>query len=225
MTETGVFRPKLSMDGNFTTIPNSWIRGTGLSATSNFLLIYFLSHEVGYHLQFEQIMRETGIGAKAFRSALKELEAAGYLKAERPIQPNGLRGAYRYTITEPTTLPQATVVQATIAEATVDEGAVLRKQLKEENLKEDNAKRTASYLAADWYPSEDDWQLMAEHFPGIDLKLETHSFRDYWTNKNKKLIDWSKAWRNWIRNAHRFQQAKGKDESAELLKRIINGED
>jgi hypothetical protein len=225
MTETGVFRPKLSMDGNFTTIPNAWIRSTGLSATANFLLIYFLSHEVGYHLQFEQIERETNIGAKAFRSALKELEAAGFLKAERPIQANGLRGAYRYTITEPTTLPQATIAEATIAQATVAEGTVLRRQLKENNLEEDKEKRTASYLAADWYPSEAVWQVMSEHFPAIDLKLETHAFKDYWTNRNKKMIDWSKTWANWIRNAHKFSQAKGKDESAEVLRRIINEEE
>lgn len=223
MTETGVYRPKLTMDGNFTTIPNAWIRNTGLSATANFLLIYFLSHEIGYHLQFEQIERETSIGVKAFRSALKELERAGWLRAERPIQPNGLRGAYRYTITEPTTVPQATIAEATIAPATVAEGTVLRKQLEEDNLKENKETKKASrYLSADWHPSERDWQVMAEHFPEIDLKLETHAFRDYWTSRNKKMTDWDATWRNWIRNAYKRSKPSKKDNSDEVLRKAMN---
>lgn len=212
------------MDSNFTTVPNSWIRSTGLTPTANFLLVYFLSHEVGYHLTFEQIEREVNIGRHALRSALKDLQDHGWLVLERPQQANGQLGSYRYVIQEARG-GYSTVEHSTVDNSTVENSPHIKRQLKEDNLEEAKENRTASYLAADWHPSEADWRLMAEHFPGIDLKLETHSFRDYWTNKNKKLIDWSKAWRNWIRNAHRFQQAKGKDESAELLKRIINGKE
>jgi len=222
MNQPGVYRPNMSAESNFTIVPNNWIRATGLQPIANFLLIYFLTHEPGYELRFEQIERETGIGRHALRTALKNLQDNGWLVLERPTLPNGQLGAYRYTLTEARG-QCSTVEDSTVESPTVENQPHYKKQIQEDNLKENKeTKKTASYLAADWYPSEADWQLMAEHFPGIDLKLETHSFRDYWTNRNKKLIDWSKAWRNWIRNAHRFSQAQSKDESAEVLRRIIN---
>lgn len=221
---SGVYRPKLTMDSNFTTVPNSWIRSTGLAPTANFLLVYFLSHEIGYHLTFEQIEREVNIGRHALRSALKDLQDHGWLVLDRPQQANGQLGSYRYVIQEARGA-FSTLEDSTVDNSTVENSPHIRKQLKENNLEEDKEKRTASYLAADWYPSEAVWQVMSEHFPAIDLKLETHAFKDYWTNRNKKMIDWSKTWANWIRNAHKFSQAKGKDESAEVLRRIINEEE
>ena len=63
-------------------------------------------------------------------------------------------------------------------------------------------------LPEDWQPKENDFLVMEEHFPSIDLKLETHAFRDYWSGisglKGKKL-DWDATWRNWIRNVHKRQ--------------------
>lgn len=68
-------------------------------------------------------------------------------------------------------------------------------------------------LPENWQPKENDWQVMVDHFPTLDLKLETHSFRDYWHSvagaKGKKL-DWDATWRNWIRNAYKRQSTKSK---------------
>jgi hypothetical protein len=66
-------------------------------------------------------------------------------------------------------------------------------------------------LPEDWQPKESDVQLMKEHFPSIDLKLETHAFRDYWASvagaKGKKA-DWDATWRNWIRNSYKRNKPK-----------------
>ena len=70
-------------------------------------------------------------------------------------------------------------------------------------------------LPEDWQPREEDIQLMTEHFPSVDLKLETHSFRDYWKSvpgaKGKKS-DWDATWRNWIRNGFKRNQSKKNDD-------------
>jgi DNA-binding GntR family transcriptional regulator len=131
----GIYRPRLSHDGNFTIIPNSWIRNSGLSAHANYLLIYLISHEIGYEIKFEQISRETGLGVKAIRSAIRELQAAGWLTTERTKKPNGQLGAYRYRVIEPnaTTLPQATVAEATMAQATMAQGTHNKKINNKEN--------------------------------------------------------------------------------------------
>ena len=63
-------------------------------------------------------------------------------------------------------------------------------------------------LPEDWQPRENDIQIMDEHFPEIDLKLETHAFRDYWagiSGARAKKSDWDATWRNWIRNNHKRQ--------------------
>jgi hypothetical protein len=61
-------------------------------------------------------------------------------------------------------------------------------------------------LPEDWQPRQEDVSVMKEHFPSLDLKLETHAFRDYWRSvpgaKGKKS-DWDATWRNWIRNTYK----------------------
>jgi len=68
-------------------------------------------------------------------------------------------------------------------------------------------------LPEDWQPRENDIQIMNEHFPEIDLKLETHAFRDYWAGiagSRAKKSDWDATWRNWIRNNHKRQAQSNK---------------
>jgi hypothetical protein len=72
-------------------------------------------------------------------------------------------------------------------------------------------KREGERLPEDFSPTQKSWDIMAEHFPQVDLKLETHSFKDYWfsatgTNATKK--DWDAAWRNWIRNSYKRAKPK-----------------
>ena len=63
----------------------------------------------------------------------------------------------------------------------------------------------AHKLPNDFKPSDESIAMMSEHFGWIDLKLETHSFKDYWSSKsgNATKTNWDSAWKNWIR-----QQAK-----------------
>ena len=79
-------------------------------------------------------------------------------------------------------------------------------------------------------PSEKAWQDMEEHFPHVDLKLETHAFRDYWsarTGQGALKKDWDATWRNWIREAHKRmapQQIKAMEEMKreEELRRLLD---
>lgn len=83
-------------------------------------------------------------------------------------------------------------------------------------------------LPDDWQPKEKDILLMREHFPSIDLKLETHAFRDYWRSvpgaKGKKS-DWDATWRNWIRNSYKRQKPKKNETDWEALERWAREQD
>lgn len=99
--ESGIYRAKLQLDGNFTTIPNNWIRSTGLSVNANFLLIYLLTHEIGYKITFGQIRREIKMGDTAIASAAKELKAAGWLETHRTHDERGYNSGLAWILTNP----------------------------------------------------------------------------------------------------------------------------
>lgn len=124
--QPGVYRPQLSIDRDFTIIPNSWIRNSSLSPSANYLLIYLLTHEIGYEITFGQMQRETGLGIKGVRSALDELVKKNWLVMERTRRENNQLGPYRYTILE------ATVPQGTMAQATMAQGTDIKKNNREE---------------------------------------------------------------------------------------------
>lgn len=129
---SGIYRPKLSHDGQFTIVPNDWIRNSQLSPNANYLLIYLVSHDIGYQIRFDQISKETRLGIRAIRSAISELQNAGWLTATREKKPNGQLGPYRFEITEPR-VRLSTVAHATVERTTVDK----RTDIKKINNKED----------------------------------------------------------------------------------------
>lgn len=78
-------------------------------------------------------------------------------------------------------------------------------------LKETIKSKTPHLLPEEWEPREQDWAIMAEHFPWVDLKKQTYSFRDYWTSQppsKAKKTDWDATWRNWIRRAADYNKPK-----------------
>lgn len=71
--------------------------------------------------------------------------------------------------------------------------------------------RAATFLSDDFEPSLESVKQMREHFPWVDLKKQTHAFRDYWTSQppaRAKKTDWDATWRNWIRKSADYNQPK-----------------
>jgi hypothetical protein len=66
----------------------------------------------------------------------------------------------------------------------------------------------AHRLPTDWKPKTESVSAMVEHFPWVDVKLETHKFKDYWASATKGALkkDWDAAWRNWIRRAAEWKK-------------------
>ena len=185
LMESGVYRNSLPVDENFTIVPNAWIRKTGLTVNANFLLIYLLSHEVGYEIRVRQIVAETKIGVKAFRSAIKELQAENWVSVSRAKEPDGKLGSYRYELNS-TRVPQGTVAQ----------GTLLRRQLRENNYREDN--KRAIKLPNDWKPSERLMGMFDSKWPDVDRDFEVEQFCTYWWASGKTKVDWDMTFQNWM---------------------------
>lgn len=103
--EPGIYRAKLTFESNFVTIPNDWIRGTGLTVNANFLLVYLMTHEIGYNITFGQIAREIRMGQTAIRSAANELKKAGWLETQRTHDERGFNSGLAWILTQPGTNP------------------------------------------------------------------------------------------------------------------------
>lgn len=92
-----ILRGTLPTD-SFTIISNAWLRDPALSARAKGLLCYMASHAEGYVLTVAQMRREMKDGEDSIRSALADLEAAGYLTKERQRDDAGKLGAYEWTL-------------------------------------------------------------------------------------------------------------------------------
>jgi hypothetical protein len=122
-TEPGIFRPEFPIDSNFTMVPNALIRDQELSPTAKLLLIYLFSHKVGYQILDDQIMRETGLGRHALRTARNELEEWSFIELVRVRQDDNSWGGYRYELGDPkgyfSTVDSSTVAHSTVESSTV----------------------------------------------------------------------------------------------------------
>lgn len=66
-------------DDHFTQIPNAWLRDNSISFKARGLLAQILSNNPGFELSIRALARMNKEGRDAIRSAIKELEIAGYL--------------------------------------------------------------------------------------------------------------------------------------------------
>lgn len=100
-----LIRGKHSFDSHFTQIPNAWLRDVRMSYKARGLLAELLSHAVGFQVSIDRIARSGRDGRDAIASAIKELEAFGYLTRSQDRNPDGTLGHTVWTTCDPETAP------------------------------------------------------------------------------------------------------------------------
>lgn len=221
--EPGVFRPQLSIDRDFTIIPNAWIRNSSLSPAANYLLIYLMTHEVGYEITFGQMQRETGLGIKGVRTGLAELQAKGWLIMERTQRDNGQLGPYRYTLCD-TTVPQSTVAPATVAQ-----GPDNKKNKLEENKVKETYAHSDELFEEFWtaYPRKLD---KAKAFRAFKSALKRASFEDLlagvllYRNDPKRDPEFTKYPATWL-NSDAWENAHEPSKDSEAARKATERRD
>ena len=95
---------------SFTQIANALFRDAQLSFKAKGLFGYVSTHRNGWQVTIADLVRLGPDGREAVRTALKELEAHGYLIRERLRRPDGTLGEIVYCITDrPATLDLALI--------------------------------------------------------------------------------------------------------------------
>lgn len=221
----GIYRNELQFDGNFTTVCNEWIRGSGLSPQANYLWIYLLSHRIGYELRDSQILKETGFGRKGLRAARTELVDAGWLVLTRMKNSDGSLGTYAYQL-QATRDPSGTVAEGTVEQGTVAEGPDYRKPISNKTKpKKIMTKKDTPKTADDYEPSSDRVEKWKQEFPGVRIDMELQKFKDYYMAAGKTWKDYNRAFANWLRRASEYspeaRAARVKAEELAKIQRII----
>lgn len=95
-----------AFDDHFTQIPNEWLRDTRLSFKARGVLAMIMSHREGWSLSINSIASQNQEGKDAIRSAIQELETAGYLHRTQ-INEGGKFGEAVWITQDPSDLPMA----------------------------------------------------------------------------------------------------------------------
>jgi hypothetical protein len=150
-TKPGIFRGKLHFESQFTQIHNAWIRDPNISYKAKGLLTYLLSHEVGYTITIGQIIRESGDGKQAVRSALEELIKAGYLETQRTTDERGYNAGLAYFIKDPS-IPKSE--NPTLDNPTLDNQTALENNLTKKTTKQEKPTDTGFDTFWLFYPKK-----------------------------------------------------------------------
>lgn len=98
-----IIRRSLEFEGHFTQIPNAWLRDQRLSLRAKGLLSQLLSHTDGWSVTISHLADVNGCGRDAIRSAVRELEEAGYLTRSQARAEGGEFAEAVWETTEPMT--------------------------------------------------------------------------------------------------------------------------
>lgn len=96
---TSLILRRADITKNFTIIPNYIPQSKSLSSDAIYLLVLVLSKPIDWYYVKTQFWRETVLGREKFNKAWKELEKAGYIKSEKIMNGNLIRG-YNYIISD-----------------------------------------------------------------------------------------------------------------------------
>lgn len=92
-----------SFDDHYTQIPNAWVRDTRLSLKAIGLLAQLMSHTPGWSMSIRSLAKANGTGFDTIKSAVEELEKAGYLirSDNQKRTENGTFADYDWTTVDP----------------------------------------------------------------------------------------------------------------------------
>lgn len=97
---SGVRRGQVPAD-NYTIVSNSDVRDAKLSFRARGILCWLLSHKIGFQVTEQSIVDAGPEGRDAVRSALRELEAAGYLRRDQRRRADGRFGSCGFALGSP----------------------------------------------------------------------------------------------------------------------------
>lgn len=214
-----IHRGKLPND-HFTMVPNLWVRDSSLPWAARGLLVWLMSHAVGYKITENLICASGPASRDAVRTMIHALEEAGYLKRVRTSQPTG-GSTVDYLLQDPgngytdsldvdlsDSGPEQPEQDLSAAQASGGESDPRSSSEEQKKTKTPSVskQRTATRIPDNFQPDEKMRAWFAAEKLGqvIDGRLEHDQFVDFWTAEagpRARKLDWPATWRRWMRKA------------------------
>jgi hypothetical protein len=138
-------------DGQFTQIPNSWLRDTTISLGAKGLLAQMLSHVPGWRVTIQGLADQNKCGKDRIRNYIRELETCGYLQRSEKQRHNehGHLAGYDYTTCDPPLAGYPTKVKPTKATPTkgnpTHKNTIEKKNIEKKTIEEDYSSEFDSF--------------------------------------------------------------------------------
>jgi len=208
--QPGIYRSELPFERGFVQAPTGWMRDPNISFKAKGLLVYLLSHKVGYTITRAQIVRETTDGRDAVDSAIRDLVAAGYLQTTQTRQDDGRNGALAFTICNPESEnpsldePES---EKPLTEKPFTENPTTKEDKNTKNINSLESTKRKTF-DKDWILPDDQRTKLKALYPNADLDRELSLMIDYLVaeGKEKTVKDMAAKFRTWMANADKFNK-------------------
>jgi hypothetical protein len=219
-----LIRGEHHFDGQFTQVPNEWIRDENVSLEARALLIQLLSHRPGWRVSIQSLAEANRVGRDKIRRIIGELVEVGYLtRSERQNHDeNGHLAGFDYITTDkspssgfptkakPTKVQPTKVIKAHKNTIEIEDHKI-----------EDHKPIRAHQLPKDWKPNDTFTETFTVKYPGLDLSSELEAFHDYHLARGSTFKDWDAAFRTWCRNALKWKRPTRKLTNAEQAALVV----
>lgn len=208
-----LIRGRHSFDNQFTQIPNHWLRDSRLSLKSIGLLAQIMSHTPGWSLSIEMLAKQNDCGKDTIRSAIKELESAGYLVRRQPKDDMNRFQEMIWETCDPG------MVEPVTDEPDTENPYTENPTPKNTIYKEQQVKniRRASQISENFEPSDELLAWAKTNGITVDVRKQTQMFINYYIANGKPMKNWDAAWRNWMLKTNTYEKPvweKAKDVQA-----------
>lgn len=135
---TSLLRKPLAFEGRFTQFPNSWVRDNRIGFRAKGVLALLMSHNEGWRVSLAGLAEAFPDGITAIRTAVQELEDAGYLTREIIRNDKSQVESTEWIITDPFEVEPQTPLE-NLTSGNLTSGFLTEKNIyiKENNNKED----------------------------------------------------------------------------------------
>jgi hypothetical protein len=113
-------------DGQYTQVPNSWLRDPRISLGAKGLIAQLMSHTQGWTVTIQGLAKQNGCGKDRIRTYIRELVEAGYLlrSAGQRHNEKGYLAGYDYLTQDPPSSGYPTKAQPTKVQPTKENPAL-----------------------------------------------------------------------------------------------------
>lgn len=160
MNRNSLLRKPLGFEGKFTQFPNSWARDKRIGFRAKGILALLMSHSQGWRISLSSLADGSPDGITAIRTAIQELEEAGYLTRNLVRNEKAQVEASEWVISDPfdkdENLPLENLTSENLTSGNLTSGNLTLKNIynKEHNNKENNSKDISTAFETFWnlYP-------------------------------------------------------------------------